>query len=139
MFPWHACLNHSCRPSAHISSQFNCFHLLSKVNKPIPRILSSCVYIIANRDIKQDEEITISYVDELTPSYDEYVQALTALKKTDPATYNLTYSHGLNDHSEAPSVDLIQSELDLSEAVTDRFGWDCLCEVCKGRLSRTSN
>jgi hypothetical protein len=129
MFPWHACLNHSCRPNAYISGSMDCQDLIKSIKGPFPRVLAPCVYVVCSRDIAAGEEITISYADELTPSPGEYAAALQRVRRKTP----------LGDSEAAPSAKLAAAEALLGREIEARFGWACLCSVCTGRSKRQAN
>lgn len=111
MFPWHACLNHCCRPNACVSSAFDCFQLLRSIPNPIPRSMASALYVRAIRPIQRGDEICISYIDGDTP---------------DP----------LWDSQASMAAERDEMEASLSESVRERFGWACQCAICAARAKK---
>lgn len=142
MMPWHACLNHCCRPNAEVSASPDFMQTLLRIPTPATRAAASRVYVRALRDIEKGEEITISYIGDLVPSAQQVAEALQhkqqlrqlpkmrAMKKAN------TEEAGAGESMTWPQ--LLECEAALADAIQERFGWKCSCQVCEARPKKTS-
>jgi hypothetical protein len=139
MFPWHAHLNHACRPNAFITGGGPLFTPPASAGVPggraqaqvcalharaLPRALAACVVVHCQRPIAPGEEITISYADELTSNADPRAPAVPSI--ADPleaARALLRASKGKESKMEA----------ELARVIHERFGWTCRCALCLAR------